>query len=484
MMAATSKLQCLRTIDDKWFNQLRRLALLATRVHLDIDPHFKSAPELIGSYLAHVDSYCHEKTGYTVDISYPSDPIVSMASTKVLVQDPKLWKEGLNVLKSFIRSRSIASGERGELISQLICSYAADLITKGVPARQDSSVPSLKVRDFLSQLMGERHYEEFLSRAEKKEKNIEAVLDGYVNFNHFVKVEGYIPQRGDLVEFLHRRAAVVCKSCQVGVDMIIPVVLRNPHGKPSGQTPVSYGKDNRSSFEAQPVHKESLDSADLTHQISEIANSLELMNDVTAGPIRLSSENSASPDRSSPKRVSSESIASPKRMMPQEHKADEYLMDERFVSYILIDSKNYQSGCLLKDLRRLNPFAAGLEPESPEEAEHTVPYLAIAMYYDGKETSCIEELPTYKEGQQEPNNFASITLCNAHQNFPDVAKEFTELLRSTDGIDLASEGEDRLIKCLQKYGVKGTMLPQKSTEVDIHTVVGVNPEPSRKRAKL
>ena len=82
VMAATSKLQCLRTIDDKWLNQLRRLALLATRVHLDIDPHFKSAPELIGSYLAHVDSYCHEKTGYTVDISYPSDPIVSMASTK------------------------------------------------------------------------------------------------------------------------------------------------------------------------------------------------------------------------------------------------------------------------------------------------------------------------------------------------------------------------------------------------------------------
>ena len=183
-----------------------------------------------------------------VDISYPSDPIVSMASVKLLKAKPDFWKKGLQALEFFVRSRSIASGERGELISQLICSYASDLTP--IPANS-SSFPCLKVKDFLLRLMGEKLYNKFLELSRGKNKEIEAVLNGYINFNHFVKVEGYVPQRGDLVEFLHRRAAVVCKSCQVGVDMIIPVILAKPHGKPSKQTLMNYGVDNYSNYDPE-----------------------------------------------------------------------------------------------------------------------------------------------------------------------------------------------------------------------------------------
>ena len=109
------------------------------------------------------------------------------------------------------------------------------------------------------------------------------------------------------------------------------------------------------------------------------------------------------------------------------------------------------------------------------------------MYYDGKKVYRIKKLPTYKKGQKEPDNFASIALYNAHQNFPNVASEFAELLRATDGIDLAPEGEDRIIKYVQKFGVKGTKMPDKRlisrTNIDTGFSVGVTSEPSRKRAK-
>ena len=203
------------------------------------------------------------------------------------------------------------------------------------------------------------------------------------------------------------------------------------------------------------------------------------MKDVLNGPIKLDNikevpspegeESLALPDSSSPKKKA--------EMVLQQYQANEYLMDAQYVSYILIDSKNHQNSHLPHQLWKLNPFEAGIEPERTEEDPTTVPYLAIAMYYDGKKVHRIKKLPTYKKGQKEPDNFASIALYNAHQNFPNVASEFAELLRATDGIDLAPEGEDRIIKYVQKFGVKGTKMPDKKlisrTNIDTGSSVGV-----------
>ena len=52
---------------------------------------------------------------------------------------------------------------------------------------------------------------------------------GYIRFNHFVSIT-YTPSRKQLLKFLERGAAVLCKHNQCGVDIIIPVLL-DPEGR-------------------------------------------------------------------------------------------------------------------------------------------------------------------------------------------------------------------------------------------------------------
>ena len=483
VMIAQLKLTCLRNPTETP-DPLRLLALLGTRVNLDIHPRFSSTPELIGSFLAHVDCYRHETKGYAVEVSYPSDPIVSMASITILAEHPEFWREGLKELQTQVKARNVASGERGELVTQLVCSYATDQAFKNLSKSQDLSLPCLKVKDFLLKLFGKELYAGFLKLPNTRD--IEAVLDGYVNFTHFVKVSGYVPQRGDLVEFLHRRAAVVCKNCQVGVDMIIPVILARPHGgRRSKQTLINYGKNEPSSFESKFTSPNSLISDEDGQKITNIAEVLKSMKDVAEGPIELDNIRAAS------RAKSHAPASSPVRSTPQKIE-DEHLMDEQYVSYILIDSKNCQSSRLPSVLENLNPLAAGIERQSSKRSKvSTVPYLAIAMYYDDKKVHRIKEMPTYKEGQTEPDNFASVALYNAHMNFPKVSEELAEFLRQTDVLDMTLEGEDRLVGCMQQFGIRGTKTPRwPATLADNEAAlssssdsVGVIPEPSRKRAR-
>ena len=490
MAVAESKLTCLRKLGKK-LEPLGLLALIATRVNLDIHPRFCSTPELIGSFIAHVDCYRHEETGYAIDVSYPSDPIVSMASTRRLANSPEFWVEGLKVLKSCVKAESVGNGERGELVSQLVCTYAADLAFKATPRSGDASFPCLKVEDFLVELMGKKLYKEFLKLPSTEEKDIDAVLNGYINFNQFIKVSKYVPQRRDLVEFLHHRAAVVCKNCQVGADLIIPVILARPHeGEPSKKTRVNYGKREPSSFKCKFAPGNSLISAEDSQKITKIAEILKSMDDVAGGPIELDNIRAASRTRSHAPASSSSPV---RGMHRQQEREDEYLMDEQYVSYILIDSKNYQSSRLPSVLENLNPLAAGIERQSSKRSKvSTVPYLAIAMYYDDKKVHRIKEMPTYKEGQTEPDNFASVALYNPHMNlkFPKViSNELAEFLRPTDVIDLASEGEERLTGCMQLFGIRGTDFDKwpvtlADIKADCSGSVSVNRKTLGKRRKL
>ena len=66
-------------------------------------------------------------------------------------------------------------------------------------------------------------YGEFVDRFGTEENR--RILNGAMYLTHFIRVDGYCPNRTDLLAFLHRGAGVVCKNKQHGIDLIVPVPM-------------------------------------------------------------------------------------------------------------------------------------------------------------------------------------------------------------------------------------------------------------------
>ena len=64
----------------------------------------------------------------------------------------------------------------------------------------------------------------------------DTIAKGLLNFNHFIQVDNYNVNRGDLANFARRRAAVVCKRNTRGVDLIIPIIMDKSYGSVVGAT--------------------------------------------------------------------------------------------------------------------------------------------------------------------------------------------------------------------------------------------------------
>ena len=213
------------------------------------------------------------------------------------------------------------------------------------------------------------------------------------------------------------------------------------------------------------------------------------MNDVTEGPISLDNFKGTS---SAENESESESLElpdrpSPKKVLSQQCQADEYLMDSRHVSYILIDSKNYQSGHLPNELMNLNPFAAGFEPNSTTVADPycshiwLLPCITIERRSITSRSCALIKRDTTNRIILHP--LPCTMLIWTFRTLPANSPNFYDRLME---IHLALEGEDRLIKCLQKFGVKGTKMPQEAmsfADIGAGSSVSVTSEPSRKRVK-
>ena len=183
------------------------VALLSSRVAFDFDATYKTKELLVGSYMAHVDYYSPVERD--IFISYPSDPVVSEAAKALLFAE---WESVISSISHAIISRTINVGALGELAAQIICVLAMDqarMVANGPPT----------VEQFLQCISGD-----------KVEMGESTIAKGLLNFNHFVQVEDYNVNRGDLVNFVRRRAAMVCKRNTRGVDLVIPVILNKSYG--------------------------------------------------------------------------------------------------------------------------------------------------------------------------------------------------------------------------------------------------------------
>ena len=186
------------------------VALLACRTSFDANLAFKLRVDLIGSYLAHVDWNANVEEPM---IAYPSDPILSEAARSIMTN--RVWNEVVGRILRNCNSKMMSIGHLGELVGQIVCVYAMD---RALESRGSKVLPT--VCEFLQKLTGIKFDEE----------RYKDICDGVVNFNHFIQTHGYSPNRGDLVTFMKRRAAVVCKPNERGVDLIIPVVLPSKYG--------------------------------------------------------------------------------------------------------------------------------------------------------------------------------------------------------------------------------------------------------------
>ncbi|CAG8495746.1 14164_t:CDS:1 [Funneliformis caledonium] len=128
-----------------------------------------------------------------------------------------------NILKHWIqgiRKGSVLRGYRGETIAQFILLMAWD---KHAAAR--SSPLSIKfaepiiIYDYLRSLFVEKVFTDIWQNIKDTE-----LAKGWVHFNHFAGVSYTLAKR-NLLEFAKRGAAVYCKECQRGVDLVIPVLI-------------------------------------------------------------------------------------------------------------------------------------------------------------------------------------------------------------------------------------------------------------------
>ena len=500
MILKTAQLKLLGKRRDSRKNpsRLGRLALLASLIDFDVNPLFKSTFKMVGSFLAHLDYYhgagelCTERVGkaaaakikaskrvsliksrkvtQALIISYPSDPIVSTAASEFIQHQPDAIAAALATVESHVQSRIVLGGERGELVAQLLCIIASNDASK-------SPVEPVMVKGFLRSLLGTEHYKQLVLKVGQS-KSWEAVSKGLVNFNHFVKVRGYTPNRGDMEEFVRHRAAIMCKDCQRGIDIIIPVVLRQAYGESRVGTQIDLGetgvrvKRKKNGWLIPTNRREELarvSGPGMEECLSELRSSLIAEYELPPPASLLAGLFPREPATSD----------GPARKNVDAPTVDDPPIESTHISYILIQCKNYSSERVSsffspRDLVGMNPFDAGIEEVGKREDRYMTddrPYISLAMFFNrGGKSELRTGLSTYPENcVYNGDSVVSFSLLNGHLE-SEFAGGLEGLLRAApSAVDIAQEKGEKLAKVVQKFGERGTRLADISdSEQDDH----------------
>ena len=242
---ATSKLVSTRNIQtaqDYFETQspadfIRMIAVLAPRLSLTIGPYTSEASELIASHLAvltRTDSEHH-----FLRTVYPSEPILAEASARLTYGNG--WAGPLSALVHYVRGGVVEAGFKGELLTKIVCLMAMDnVLGQAVfPEDQWQFSRPVTVSEFLNHLIIPLHDHSTFSEGLKgvqfgkelqpgtlniDDTKLRRFLDGYVFFNHFIRVEVKLSY-SMLVHAWNRGAAIMCMTNTKGVDHVIPVML-------------------------------------------------------------------------------------------------------------------------------------------------------------------------------------------------------------------------------------------------------------------
>ena len=192
------------------------IACLACRAALRIHPGRRFASELVGGHMAVCSHVYKDREAILID--YPSEPLLAQASSDALLgpeADFSGWNVSLKQLQLAIQEADVDTGRIGELIHRLLLLLAMDMAKMDMAS--GSKYQGVSAYDFLKVLVGD---------------SIDERLDGtqigelktkYVWFNHFLPLY-YVPDAGMFQQIARRRAAIVCKPGQNGIDHEIPLM--------------------------------------------------------------------------------------------------------------------------------------------------------------------------------------------------------------------------------------------------------------------
>ncbi|KAL4064133.1 hypothetical protein V8B97DRAFT_2026162 [Scleroderma yunnanense] len=179
--------------------------------------------------------------------TYPSEPFLSCIAASTLHGGKYMLRDGLYTLQRRTYSGMVSIGQVGELASRLLFLLAKDLFVRamfgkdlfvGFQSENDwdvelvdcKAVPLIKYLNFL---FGERSW---------PPEALVAFKDAYVNFSHWVAMEGNIATLGDPKQISangwtqrhwHRTSALQCCHGQPAVDKVIPIYFKPQTGSSS-----------------------------------------------------------------------------------------------------------------------------------------------------------------------------------------------------------------------------------------------------------
>jgi hypothetical protein len=139
---------------------------------------------------------------------------------------------------------------------------------------KESMFAPVQLRDLLNQLFGSVTAQE-VAEAAKARSEAKGLLDlvdcGMVSFTHFVKLSE-TPKMKQLMAIFARGAAILCKNCQRGVDIIIPVLLPSLVQDHSNQETTSHVSKKSKADSSLSSLEYRLDEKCLTYMIFQNKN--------------------------------------------------------------------------------------------------------------------------------------------------------------------------------------------------------------------
>ena len=206
-----------------------KLALIGCRIGCIKPKSVSLSNELVAGYMA-MCIYINEDDNL-YECMYPSEPFLALASqlcmNHVLKNGTRLLVEIITNVKNLIESSVIDIGKKGEMIGKIILVHAMDTCLSKTLIRHDDNPTNylnyVKVNDFINELYGQDGIDLINNQLKELESN--KILNGFINFNHFVNLNNKNAEEVNLKDALKRCAAIHCTYKQRGIDLLIPVCL-------------------------------------------------------------------------------------------------------------------------------------------------------------------------------------------------------------------------------------------------------------------
>jgi hypothetical protein len=207
------------------------LAVLGTRMLLDIAPRTQLASDLVGDHMR-CCVFVSPARDFVLTAS-PSEPVLVEAAARFMhatvnASDPHLSRM-LRQLEKALLTGFVEAGPRGELVARIILLLAADHAcqAKGLGGGEFLYAKKLTVDEYLRSLIGPANLQAVVKESDLNEDMRARLFGASMFLTHIVRAR-YIPSREVLLRFMARGAAVMCQRNQPGVDIVIPILL--PHG--------------------------------------------------------------------------------------------------------------------------------------------------------------------------------------------------------------------------------------------------------------